>query len=110
VALLAELDAELEQASEERGGEPLEFSAAERATMALIADAVDRRVDLYADYRQADDAKLRMKLSGELRLLEASIARLLKGIRTDLPPEPSRISQKAKNAVNARWERERAKG
>lgn len=106
IALLAALEEELAASSEERGGDPLEWSAAERTVLELVADSVDRRIDLWVQYREArDDTKLRIKLSTELRLLEANIARLLKQIKTDLPPEQSRRSQKASQAASARWNR-----
>jgi hypothetical protein len=51
----------------------------------------------------SDDDKVRVKMSAELRLLETSLARLLKSVSTDLPAEPSLRSQKAARAANARW-------
>lgn len=49
-----------------------------------------------------------MKLSTELRLLEQSVARLLRQVKTDLPAAPSATTLKARRAANMRWERERA--
>ena len=46
-----------------------------------------------------------MKLSAELRLTEGEIARLLRGIKTDLPEPMTRRSQKAAQAARARWDR-----
>jgi hypothetical protein len=101
LALLAELDAELAENSADRGLlEPLEWSAAERAVRESIACTVDRKVDLWARYRASDDDKVRVKISGELRLLETSLSRLLKSVDTDLPAEKS---ARASHAANARW-------
>jgi len=49
---------------------------------------------------------LRIKLATELRLQEKAIADQLKRIKTDLPVAPSRKSQKASQAANARWSRD----
>lgn len=113
LALLAALNAEAAENAEARGEDELadgedDWSAAERAILEMIACAVDRKVDLTAQYaRAADEPKLQIKLSGELRLLEANIARLLKQIKTDLPPAPTTTSRKAANAANVRWDRDR---
>jgi hypothetical protein len=107
--LLAELDAEAAEKAEDRGDPPLEigetyWSAAERTVLDLVACAVDRKVDLTEQYAATvEDPKLQIKLSGELRLLESTIARLLKQIKTDLPPEPSTTSRKASRAAQTRW-------
>jgi hypothetical protein len=104
-ALLDELDAELADSSAERGLlEPLVWSAAEQAVREAIACTVDRKVDLWNRYRASDDDKIRVKLSGELRLLETSLARLLKSVSTDLPAAPSLRSEKASRAANKRWQ------
>lgn len=106
IALLAELDVELAENSAGRGLlEPLAWSAAEQAIRESIAYTVDRQVDLWARYRACDDDKTRVKLSGELRLLETSLARLLKAVPTDLPTQPTHRSRKASRAANARWRR-----
>lgn len=108
LALLASLDAELRENSDDRGlsGEDaLSWSAAERAVLELVADAVDRQVDLRARYLASPEDKARVKLSTELRLIETNIARLLKQVKTDLPEPPSRISQKASRAAYVRWQR-----
>jgi hypothetical protein len=96
VALLTELDAELLI-------DPLEWSAAERAQRELIACAMDRIVDLTRMYEASDDYKAKVKLSGERRLSEAHLARLLKEVKTELPPEPPHRSRKAAHAANKRW-------
>lgn len=104
MALLDELDAELADTTAEQGLlEPLEWSAAENAAREAIACTVDRKVDLWARYHASDDDKMRVKISGELRLLETSLARLLKSVSTDLPPSPSIRSEKASRAANKRW-------
>jgi hypothetical protein len=105
VALLDELDAELADNSAEQGLlEPLVWSAAEQAVREAIACTVDRKVDLWARYHASDDDGMRVKLSGELRLLETSLARLLKSVSTDLPASPSIRSEKASRAAHRRWQ------
>jgi hypothetical protein len=105
IALLEELDAELADNTAEQGlVEPLGWSAAEQAIRESIACTVDRKVDLWARYHASDDDKMRVKLSGELRLLETSLARLLKSVSTDLPAAPSLRSEKASRAANRRWQ------
>ena len=112
LALLAALNAEAAENAEARGEPALadgedDWSAAERTILEMIADSVDRKVELAGLYGAAEDVGLKVKLSGELRLLEANVARLLKQINTDLPPEPSLTSQKASDAAKRRWDRDR---
>lgn len=105
--MLASVRAELAENAEFHG-EELAFSAAEEAVLELVADAIDRKVDLSAQYAACDDAKLQLKLAVEIRLTESSVAKLLKQIRTDVPaaPEPqSNVSRKASHAAKARWRR-----
>jgi hypothetical protein len=105
--VLRALDAELADNGEHLGlDEPLEWSAAERTVRELIADTIDRRVDLQQRYEPCDDDRLRLKLATELRLLETSLARLLKQVKTDLPAPISRTSQKASAAAKTRWDRD----
>lgn len=105
IELLDELDAELANNTAEQGLlEPLVWSAAEQAIRESIACTVDRKLDLWARYHASDDDGMRVKLSGELRLLEASLARLLKSVSTDLPAAPSVRSEKASRAANKRWQ------
>jgi len=49
---------------------------------------------------------MRLKVSAELRPLEAQVARLLKQVRTDMPAPPSRKSMKASKAARTRWNRD----
>jgi hypothetical protein len=103
--LLDDLDDEL-RANGTHAGRVLTWSASERQLLAMIADAVDRRVDLKAQYHQASsdgEPKLLVKVSGELRMLEALAARLLKQISTEAPKAESMRSVKARRAVNVRW-------
>lgn len=107
LAVLAALDAELADNAEQLGlEEPLEWSAAERVLLKLIADSIDRRVELQHRYDESDDDRLQLKFATELRLLETSLGRLLKSVKTDLPAAPSRKSQKASQAAHARWGRD----
>lgn len=98
-----ELEAELAVASR-RVGTQLEWSAAESAVLDLIDANLRRTEDLRADYEAADEVKLKVKLSTELRLLETAVARLLRQIKTDVPVAPSQTTVKARRAANARWE------
>jgi hypothetical protein len=109
VELLQALDTELAQNSVSLrlpDDQPLEWSAAERLTLETIADSIDRRVDLHARYLASDDDKVRLKLSGEVRLLDMAIDRLLKRVHTDLPPAKSLTSVKASQAAHTRWQRD----
>jgi hypothetical protein len=49
-------------------GRQLRWSPSELELLELITAAIDRKVDLQADYAAADEAKLRVKLSAEIRL------------------------------------------
>jgi succinylarginine dihydrolase len=101
--VLDEFDAEL-QASAAQAGRSLGWSAAERATLAMIADSIDRRVELAAAYNDTGgDVKEKIKLSREIRLQEGATARLLKLISTDVPQPESLVSIKNRRAANARW-------
>ena len=109
VGVLAGLDAEL-AANSQQIGQPLEWSAAESAFRELIADTIDRRVDLQALYADSvDDPKVRLKVCAELRLIETALARLLSRIKTELPAAPSLTSRKASQAARRRWDGDRAK-
>ncbi|WP_157224295.1 hypothetical protein [Nocardia paucivorans] len=104
--MLRALDAELEAVSL-RLGEPVEWSERDRAVLELIASNINRKVDLSERYTDAEDTKTRVKLSAELRLLEAALARLLKQIDPE-PTVTSPRSVQASRAARARWDRRRA--
>ena len=74
--------------------------------MGLIWDEIDRKVALLEAWEQSTDPKVQCKLSAEARLLEQSIARLLKLIKTDLPARESKKTIAARRAANARWDRD----
>ena len=61
-AVLDALEAEL-AANAEQIGQSLEWSAAERAVLDLIADTIDRRTDLQARYAACDDSGARLKVA-----------------------------------------------
>lgn len=105
VALLAALDAELAKNSEALG-QRLVWSAAEAVILELLADTVDRRAALESLMASTDDAKIRLKVAAELRLIDAALARLLREIKTELPPLRSRTSEKASRAARTRWDRD----
>lgn len=100
-----ELDKELRDAGL-RSGQNLVWSAAEEAILGLICDEIDRKAVLLEVWEQATDPKVVCKLSAEARLLEQSIARLLKLIKTDLPSRDSNKTVRARRAANARWNRD----
>ena len=105
--LLRELDAELAAASE-HAGRSLVWTPQERAVLELIADQTDRKVELSGEYAATCDTVGRVKLSAELRLLEGSLARLLRQVKFDVPAVPVRepshvVSARASRAAKARW-------
>lgn len=75
--------------------------------MERISATIDRIQDLQRDYVAAvDEPKLRLKISAELRLQDASLARLLKQVKTE-PPQPESLRTiKARAAARARWVRD----
>lgn len=105
--LLDGLDAEL-KANAEQLGAALKWTAAEKVLLDLIASTVDRRQDLQRLFDEAEKPSALVRISGELRLLDAQISRLLKSISTEptLPgPRRSVRSQKASKAALSRWNR-----
>lgn len=105
--MLRELDYEL-AASSRRCGKSLVWTAADREMLSLIAANIDRKCQLSHEYDRAEDVKVRVKLSAELRLLEQALARLLRMIDTSELAAPSLTTIKARRAANARWAKERA--
>ena len=59
-------------------------------------------------YGGSTETKVKVKLSTELRLLETSLARLLKQVKTDIPAPESNRTIQARRAANARWGRDSA--
>jgi hypothetical protein len=108
---LRELDAELAAASE-HAGRSLVWTAQDRQVLDLIADQIDRRVQLAAEYAATEDYDVirRVRLAGELRLLEGSLARLLKQVKTDVPQPESQRTIMARRAANQRWHPDNATG
>jgi len=103
--LRRELDAQL-AATAAATGRTLVWTAQDREVLALISSSIDRKCDLQKDYATAGEAKTRVEISAELRLLEAGVARLLKMIKTE-PPQPMSLrSLKAQRAARARWDRD----
>jgi len=101
--VLAALNTELEKSSMSRG-ETLDFTASEEAILALIGATIDRKAVLTREWgRCPDNVMLRVKLSAEIRLLEGSLARLLKQIKTDVPEAESKTTVKARRVARARW-------
>jgi hypothetical protein len=71
--VLQELDSELAAVSE-RTGRSLVWTATDRELLSLIADTIDRKVDLTVLYEATPDISPRVRLSAEIRLLEGSLA------------------------------------
>lgn len=107
VRVLAALDAEL-ASSGEALGERLFRSAAELEMREMLACAIDRRADVAALYDEATNAKVKVKLSNEIRQCNTEVRRLLKEISTDVQQPQSLTTIKAQRAVNIRWDRVRA--
>ena len=105
--VLRQLDEELAAASHATG-KPLVWTAADRELLTLIADTIDRKVQLRREYEASQSMSSRVKLSAEVRLLEGSLARLLKQVHTDIPQPVSATTLKAQHANRVRWDRERA--
>jgi len=101
-----ELDKQL-AATSAATGRDLVWTPQDKVVLSLIQAAIDRKNDLQQIYSAAvDEPKLRVKLSAELRLVEAQLARLVKQIKTDMPAPMSRRSQKAQAAALVRWSRD----
>jgi hypothetical protein len=75
-----ELDKELAAAGL-RSGQNLVWSAQEEAVLGLISAEIDRKERILEAWDASTDPKMQCKLSAEARLLEQSIARLLKLIK-----------------------------
>jgi len=111
-AFLAAMDAEL-LANAEASAMSLAFSAAEQQTLTDVADHIDRKTELAALYDDAEDTRLKVALATELRLIEASITRLLRTVDMCAPEAQEQgevitpTQAKARAAANSRWKRER---
>lgn len=86
-------------------GQKLVWTASDQLVLDQISSILDRKAQLLDLYGLAEDLDVKVKLSGEVRLLEQAAARLVKLVRTDLPAPESRKSQMARQAANARWSR-----
>jgi hypothetical protein len=105
--VLAALDAEL-AAESKRTGRSLVWTAPDKELLALIADTIDRKVDLMVLYEVTPDISPRVKLSAEIRLLDGLLSRLLRQVEIDAPDVPVRepshvVSARARRAAKARW-------
>jgi hypothetical protein len=111
---LREMHAEL-QSNAEATGLTLAFSATERQTLGDVADHIDRKVELAKLYDDAEDVRVKVALATELRLIEASITRMLRTVdmcapaaEDDAEDEAMTPTQrKARAAAQSRWKRER---
>ena len=103
--VLRDLDKELAAAGA-ASGRDLGWTAQEQAILGQIASILDRKAEFLTSYAEATDLKVRLKISSELRLLEQAAARLIKGIKTDIPQPESLRTIKARAAVRRRWDRD----
>lgn len=111
---LQAMDDEL-AANAEASGVTLAFSAAERETLHNVAHLIDRKVELRSMYRACgpDEARLKIALSTEIRLIESAITRLTNTIDMCAPEAEESgealtpVQVKARAAANSRWHRER---
>lgn len=115
--MLAALDDELAAVAAAAADKPrrkkLTWSADEAALREVVAETIDRKVDLRRRYEATDDVHAAVKLSSELRLLDATLTRVLKQLKPAMamPAAPTpRRSQKASQAAKTRWERDAAMG
>jgi hypothetical protein len=106
IRMLADLDVDLAAAGEATG-DRLEWTTEELVAREALADTIARRARVAEIWATATDPKLVVKLSVELRQLDAAVMRLLKEINAEAPPPESLTTVKARNAVNVRWARER---
>lgn len=102
--LLARYDEYLAAASR-RHGRKVDFTPAEAQILGQILDQIDEKARLKRILAKPDELTLReqLALSAEIRLLAASIERMLRHIKVDMPVEPSQKSKKAAKAANTRW-------
>lgn len=103
--VLRELQKELDAAAG-RSGQNLVWSAQEAAILGQIASVLDRKHDFLAAYEAADEVRVRLKISAEIRLLEGLAARLVRLVKTDLAEAESLTTVKARRAAQRRWERD----
>jgi hypothetical protein len=111
IELLARLDAELIEHVSQRGisTDSVSWTVAEEVARGQVADDLDRREVLQADWDAATDPKVRVKISVEMRQLDKDIQRLLALIKTDLPAAETHTTVRARRAANTRWDHERAR-
>ncbi|MDX6307020.1 MAG: hypothetical protein QOI06_66 [Nocardioidaceae bacterium] len=102
--VLRELEKQLAEAGAQQGLN-LVWSAQESTILDQISSILDRKHDFLVAYEEADELKVQLKISTEVRLLEQAAARLVGQIKTDLPQVLSHRSAKAKKAAETRWNR-----
>jgi hypothetical protein len=85
------------------------WAATELAVLDMIVSQTDRKVELEKLYESTDDASEKVKISAEVRLLDAATERMLRKLNEAMPkPQAtgSRRSEKARAAANSRWQME----
>jgi hypothetical protein len=96
-------------------GRDLRWTPTESQLIEQVLDAIDRKTVLQQDWNNADDPDSRVRISAEMRLLDAHAERVLRRIvvPTPEPAKPqsgrprSSTSRKAAAAAESRWNRER---
>lgn len=98
-----DLDRELAAVSAATG-KRLAWDTAESAVIQQIVSSIDRKVHLERTLAAVlDDPALYVKVSGEIRLIETHVARMLKQVKPEVPKRDSTRTQKARAAAQARW-------
>lgn len=84
-------------------GQKLVWTASDELVLDQLSSILDRKAQLLGLYEVAEDLDVKVKLSGEVRLLEQAAARLVKLVKTDIPVPESRRTVMARRAANVRW-------
>ena len=100
--LLRDLEKELD-ASGQATNQQLVWTAADSMVIDQCADMLDRKAELQVMYDEAEKQTAKVRLSGEMRLLEQASSRLIKTLRTELPKIESRRTVMNRHAANVRW-------
>jgi hypothetical protein len=100
--VLRELDKEREAVSKQLG-RPVFWTAEDQAVLGQISSILDRKADFLKAYEEAEEIKVRLKISAEVRLLEQAAARLVKQVQPKPPEQKGLVAVKAARAANQRW-------
>ena len=106
--VLVDLDEELARTAKVTGRN-LEWSAADKAVLALIGANRDRAAMLKDHCDRSTDVKQVRLIAAEMRATDAALARLVKLVKTEPPAAPKQESLttvKNRRAAMVRWDRE----